>query len=221
MIRNILFDWSGTLVDDLRAVWRSTNYTFTQCGRPDMSLEQFRAEFSLPFDAFYDRVTPGVPLEQLEEWYKESFREEQKAITALPHAKAFLDFCRTQGIRTFLLSTIHPDHYRVQSAAIGFEFEREYVRVMDKRKKIANILAENNLDAAQTIFIGDMQHDIETAHAGGVHSCGVLTGYNTAEQLAAAMPEMIVAHLGELQNILAESNLQWPIASAHERHHHN
>lgn len=75
MIRNILFDWSGTLVDDLCAVWRSTNYTFTQCGRPEMSLEEFRGEFSLPFDAFYDRATPGVPLEHLEEWYKESFQE--------------------------------------------------------------------------------------------------------------------------------------------------
>ena len=49
MIRNIIFDWSGTLVDDLPAVWQATNYVLTQCGRAEMSLEQFRAEFCLPF----------------------------------------------------------------------------------------------------------------------------------------------------------------------------
>ena len=46
MIRNVLFDWSGTLVNDLSAVWRATNYTLTQSGYPEMSLEGFRAEFS-------------------------------------------------------------------------------------------------------------------------------------------------------------------------------
>ena len=212
MIRNIIFDWSGTLVDDMRAVWRSTNYTFTQCGRPEMSLEEFRAEFSLPFDAFYERATPGVPLEQLEDWYKESFREEQKEVTALPHAAEFLDFCQANSLRTFLLSTIHPDHYRVQSAAVGFAFEREYIRIMDKRKKISEILGQNRLNPAETVFIGDMQHDIETAHAGGVHSCAVLTGYNTADQLAKAQPELTVAHLGEFQALLSQHNLNWPVA---------
>ena len=68
-IQNVIFDWSGTLVNDLRAVWRATNYTLIKAGRSKMTLEEFRAEFSLPFDEFYDRVTPGVPLEQLEEWF--------------------------------------------------------------------------------------------------------------------------------------------------------
>ena len=44
MIRSIIFDWSGTLVDDLPAVWQATNYVLTQSERSEMSLEQFRAE---------------------------------------------------------------------------------------------------------------------------------------------------------------------------------
>ncbi len=44
-----------------------------------------------------------------------------------------------------------------------------------------------------------MEHDIETAKHGGVHSCAVLTGYNTLEQLRAAKPDLIVEHLGELR----------------------
>ena len=55
MIRNVIFDWSGTLVDDLEAVWRSTNYTLKKSGVPEMSLSEFRDEFSLPLMNF----TPG------------------------------------------------------------------------------------------------------------------------------------------------------------------
>ena len=219
MIRNIIFDWSGTLVDDLSAVWRSTNYTLENAGRSTMSLEEFRAKFSLPFDEFYERVTPGIPLEQLEEWYKESFEEDQKQIEPLPHALEFFDFCKTQQLRTFLLSTIHPDHYRAQSDRIHFDFDRTYLRVMDKRKKIDGILSENNLEPQETVFIGDMRHDIDAARAGGIHSCAVLTGYNTLSQLQESRPELIVEHLGELKSILIQNRLEWQTDSNHHCRH--
>ena len=66
MICNIIFDWSGTLVDDLPAVWEASNHVLAQAGRPEMTLEQFRAEFQLPFTTFYNKHTPHVPMPQLE-----------------------------------------------------------------------------------------------------------------------------------------------------------
>ncbi|MGH7975733.1 MAG: HAD family hydrolase, partial [Limisphaerales bacterium] len=62
MIRNIIFDWSGTLVDDLPAVLKASNFVLAQAGKSEMSLEEFRAEFSLPFTKFYDRHTPEIPM---------------------------------------------------------------------------------------------------------------------------------------------------------------
>ncbi len=59
----------------------------------------------------------------------------------------------------------------------------------------------------ETLFIGDMEHDIETAKHGGVHSCAVLTGYNTLEQLRAAQPDLIVEHLAELRGVLERNDL--------------
>jgi phosphoglycolate phosphatase-like HAD superfamily hydrolase/ADP-ribose pyrophosphatase YjhB (NUDIX family) len=204
VIRNIIFDWSGTLVDDLPAVWQATNYVLTQCDRAELTLEQFRAEFCLPFTIFYDRHIPHVPLPQLETWFHSRFREVQDTVCPLPHARDFLEFCRARKIRTFLLSTVHHDHYQVQSASTGFSgyVDRAYIEVWDKRQKIGEILAENDLVPDETLFIGDMQHDIETAKHGGIHSCAVLTGYNTLTQLRAASPDLIVEHLGELREVL-------------------
>ena len=103
------------------------------------------------------------------------------------------------------MSAIHPDYYAAQTAVNGFDqfMERAYLAVWDKRARIAQVLAENGLAPAETMFVGDMQHDMETARHGGVFSCGVLTGYNRLEQLRASQPDLIVEHLGELREILA------------------
>ena len=208
MIRNIIFDWSGTLVDDLPAVLKASNFVLTQSGQPAMSLDTFRAEFALPFTKFYDRHTPHVPMAQLEEWFHTEFRQAQSSVIELPHAREFLKFCRTKKIRTFLLSTVHGDHFKVQCQGNGFDafIDRPYTDVWDKREKIHEILRENNLQPDETLFIGDMEHDIATAKHGGIHSCAVLTGYNTLDQLRAANPDVIVEHLSELRQLLEKNN---------------
>src|SRR5581483_3518559 len=99
------------------------------------------------------------------------------SVIELPHAREFLEFCRRSGLRTFLLSTVHPDHFATQARTTGFsEFlDRTYLGVVDKAAKIHSILEENQLHPDETVFIGDMQHDIDTARHGGIHSCAVLT----------------------------------------------
>ncbi len=210
MIRNIIFDWSGTLVDDLPAVLQASNYVLAQAGRPVMSLDMFRAEFALPFKKFYDRHTPEVPMAQLEEWFHAEFRQSQDSVIELPHARRFLEFCRAHKVRTFLLSTVHCDYFKTQCAVTGFDvfLDKPYTDVWDKREKIHEILRENNLQPEETLFIGDMEHDIETARHGGIHSCAVLTGYNTLAQLRAARPDLIVEHLSELRAVLEKNHFQ-------------
>jgi phosphoglycolate phosphatase-like HAD superfamily hydrolase/ADP-ribose pyrophosphatase YjhB (NUDIX family) len=204
VIRNIIFDWSGTLVDDLPAVLAATNHTFAKWGVPPLTMDRFRAEFSLPFKDFYLRFLPGIPVTELEPVFHGHFTTANVPVEEIPHAREFLKFCRDHGLRTFVLSTVHPAYYAKQTAANGFDkyIDRAYLAVWDKRRKIAQLLSENNLAAEETLFIGDMQHDIETARHGGVFSCGVLTGYNRLEQLRESKPDLIVEHLGELREIL-------------------
>ncbi len=212
MIRNIIFDWSGTLVDDLPAVLAATNHVFAQAGKEAMSLDTFRAEFCLPFKNFYDRFLPEIPLAQLERDFHGHFPTVQHTVTALPHAREFLLFCQQHKIRTFLLSTVQQDYYHIQAAATGFTpyIQTPYTGVWDKREKIKDILEENSLAKNETLFIGDMQHDVDTAKHGGIFSCAVLTGYNRLEQLRASEPDLIVEHLGELQEILAQNHFSYP-----------
>ncbi|HYE32351.1 MAG TPA: HAD hydrolase-like protein [Methylomirabilota bacterium] len=208
MIKNIIFDWSGTLVDDLPAVWEATNHVFRQAGVPEITLEKFRAEFCLPFKPFYDKYLPHVAPAQMEQWFHGRFREVQDAVVELPHARDFLEWCAKKNLRLFVLTAVPSEHFDRQARTMRFEnfFEKAYTGAVDKRKIIPTLLKEQDLAPEETLFVGDMQHDVETAKFGGTRSAAVLTGYNSLEQLRASSPDLVVEHLRELRELLEQAD---------------
>lgn len=206
MIRNIIFDWSGTLIDDLPAVLEATNYVLKKAGLDALTLEKFRSEFSLPFTGFYQRYTPHIQMEQLEEWFHTKFNEVQDLVTEIKYAREFLQFCRQNNLKTIVLSSTRSDHYHKQATKTGFiDFiDSTYLGVRDKRHQIRELLQTEKINPLQTLFVGDMEHDIETARLGGLYSCAVLTGYNEPHKLRFTEPDLIVENLAELKEILEQ-----------------
>jgi phosphoglycolate phosphatase len=203
-IRNVILDWSGTLVDDFNPVLDATNEIFRHHGKPVFTSEDFREKFYLPFPEFYKEYLPELELPELDHHYHTAFKLLQTGIAPLPHSLDFLEYLRERGMPTFLLSTIHHEHFEAQGGRLGWKkyFRQAYVQALDKRKVILHLLAEHDLDAAETIFIGDMVHDIETARHAGVTSCAVLTGYDSLGKLKAANPDLLFRNLREVRDFL-------------------
>ncbi len=200
-IRNVILDWSGTLVNDLPPVFDTTNHVFATFGLPALTLDEFRREFCLPIRKFYERRIPDVPQAKLEEVFLTRYHQVQDAITLLPHTVDFLEFCRDEEFGVFIASTVDSHTYEHQAARFGLTgfITKPYIGIEDKTQKIHHILDENRLAPEATIFVGDMEHDIEAGKHGGVHTCAVLTGYNHVEKLRALQPDIVCEHLGELQ----------------------
>ncbi len=204
-IRHLILDWSGTLVNDLPPVFDTTNNVFATFGLPALTLDEFRREFCLPIRKFYQRRIPQVPQAKLEEVFLARYHQVQDQIELLPHTLEFLRFCRQRGFGVFIASTVDPHTYQRQVARFGLAdyITKPYIGIADKTQKIHDILEENRLAPEATLFVGDMEHDIEAGRHGGVRTCAVLTGYNHVEKLRAMQPDLVCAHLGELQEILA------------------
>jgi phosphoglycolate phosphatase-like HAD superfamily hydrolase/ADP-ribose pyrophosphatase YjhB (NUDIX family) len=207
MFRNIIFDWSGTLANDLPPVLDATNRLLEYHGRPPLSEQDFRETFRLPFKGFYDEVLPEIPLAELEVLFGEFFSTSPAPVVLLPHAREFLEFCQSKGVRMFILSSARQDFLEEQArdlGVVGF-FETIHAGVLDKRHALPGILEAHGLRPDETAFIGDMEHDVETARACGVHSVAVLTGYDPPAKLMKAGPEVVVADLSRLRRLLAGS----------------
>ena len=81
-------------------------------------------------------------------------------------------------------------------------FEVAYTEIMDKREKIREILKTHDLNPNETMFVGDMIHDIETARHGGVLDVAVLTGFDTIEKLLPSKPTIIAVDIASIQKML-------------------
>jgi phosphoglycolate phosphatase-like HAD superfamily hydrolase/ADP-ribose pyrophosphatase YjhB (NUDIX family) len=214
MFRNLIFDWSGTLVDDLGPVIEATNAVLVKYNLPPLDREGFRRSFRLPYREFYTEVLPHVPLEDLEACFRPAFDAAVTPVTVLPHAREKLEWCAALGIRTFVLTSMDADAFERQVDDFGFRelFEATYAGVLDKREVIHRILETHGLDPAETAFVGDMTHDVETARHGGISSIAVLTGYNHPEILARVRPDLTVPDLGVLRSLLARRQSR-PVAT--------
>jgi phosphoglycolate phosphatase len=204
MFRNIIFDWSGTLVDDLGPVIEATNEVLGKYGVAPLGREEFRRRFRLPYREFYAEMLPLVPLAELEGHFRTAFAAAVTPVTVIPHAREKLEWCGTAGIRTFVLTSMDAAAFARQLAQFGFghHFEATYAGVLDKREVIHRILETHGLDPAETALVGDMTHDIETARHGGIASIAVLTGYQHSEVLAAVRPDLTVPDLRVLRELL-------------------
>ena len=158
MIRNVILDWSGTLVDDLPAVWGATNHVMRQAGGSGVArwINSAR-EFRLPYlGASTGRYTPHVPLPPTGAWF----------FTPLPKGPALgLEFTARTGIPGVLPE---PDcAFAVEHGAArplcspgrpdpGFDryLDDRYLGVWDKRTKIHEILAAHHLEPRETVFVG-------------------------------------------------------------------
>ncbi len=204
MIRNIILDWSGTVVDDLGAVVQATNDVFREFGRAEISREAFRSEFALPLSRFHERFLPGVPIERIEEVYHRQFQVRRGEVGLLPGVNEFLEFCRASNRSLYALSTMYGHHFNEQARRLNIQdyFLRVYVEVIDKATEIKRVLTENHLVPQETAFVGDMAHDIEAAKKSGVLAVGILTGFDTVDKLAAAGAALVIRGFGELQQLL-------------------
>jgi phosphoglycolate phosphatase len=210
MFRALILDWSGTLVDDMGPTLTATNAVFAKFDKPPMTWEEFRASFRLPYSEWYDEHVPGVGLQELEEHFRTAFNSSEHAVTPLEGTAEFLEWCSANGIRLFVLTSMNAENFEQQlrEFSFGCYFEATYSGVLDKREVIHGILDEHGLNPAETAYVGDMAHDIDTAHHGGVTSVGVLSGYDQRPRLVAAGPHLLLSCIKSL-HVLLEKSQDW------------
>ncbi len=209
MKKHWIFDWSGTVVDDLGLVILATNYVFKQYGKPEMDRETFRREFSLPYGNFYNKHLPGADMKEVEAHFRHAFDICESKVTVLPHALEFLDSLKSNGCKLYVLSSMCEKAFSDHVVELGMDhyFTQTYAGVLDKREVIGKMMDAHGMRKDDTIFVGDMTHDVETAHHAGIMSVGVLTGYNHASVLAESEPSIMVKDLALLEGLMGSSEI--------------
>ena len=200
MIKNSVFDWSGTLQDDLKPVYQATMRVLARLGGPTMSLQQYRREFELPYTKFYWKYVKATR-EELDALFAEEFSSE-KLTRVFKNADKVLEKLHENNVRMTILSAHNKKFLEeeVRRACFGGFFNEVKGSVHDKRLEIKEMMRKNAFAANETAYVGDMVHDIETARAAGVKAIAVSWGYTPRNLLEQAKPDWLVDEWNELEN---------------------
>ncbi len=207
MIQNMIFDWSGTLSDDFQCTYLTNMAVFRRLGLRALSAEQFRQEFSLPYMEFYRNYT-GVSKEEIDRIFAEEFQTPPPQ-ELYPGVKDTLAGLRQRGVRLAILSTCVKSKLLEEMKRSGIDEFFVDVRggVYNKAEEIPDILKINGFSQAETAFVGDMTHDIESGNKAGVISVAITWGYQTREKLEGCQPTHVISRLAEVVELVASSSI--------------
>lgn len=206
MIRHVVWDWNGTLLDDVDHSLAALNALLSERGMPLLDRDGYRARFGFPVREFY--VDLGFDVERedfalLSERFIGHYKGAARA--ARPHAGArdTMSALRTRGVAQSVLSameaTLLSSMLREHDLAEFLSHVRGLDDLMATSKvdlgvSLMRTLAEADVRPEQTLFVGDTLHDLETANAMGCECVLFVHGHQAPERLSQAGARLIHSH---------------------------
>ena len=193
---HLLWDFNGTLFDDVEACIQSANALLGHYDMPPLaSVEAYRANFGFPVIDYYKKL--GFDFEKHSyadlavEWVA-YYLKYSVLSTLYPDVTRALEAVKLLGISQLILSASEQGMLERQVGELGIRSYFDGLLGMDDihahgKEAIARKWREKNPDA-RVLFIGDTDHDAEVARAIGADYILLASGHQSAERLAATKP---------------------------------
>jgi phosphoglycolate phosphatase len=207
MIKNIIFDWSGTLSDDMASCYTATMGVLRKLGLKTMTFEEYQKEATLPYMNFYHKFKEDVDKEEVDRLFYSEINSANKP-NPFPKIKELLEFLEKENIRIALLSA-HPQR-KLAKEIRDYGFQKFFVdvngSVHDKVEAIMGIMKKNGFRPVETAFVGDMTHDIEAGREAKVTTIAVSWGYHPSEKLLKERPDFLIERPTDLKRLILSLN---------------
>jgi len=203
VIKAVLFDWDGTLVDSAEASFRCYVRMFESFGIP-FDRETYARTYSPNWYRTFEQI--GLAREHwptADERWLGFFADETCAL--IDGARELLDTIVNREIAAGIVTSGGRERVTRELALHGLAGHvREAVFGCDVANKkphpegLLMCLEKLSIDAHEAVYVGDSPEDIAMARAAGVYSIAVPGGYPNREALTAAGPDVVVDSLRDV-----------------------
>lgn len=179
MIKAVLFDMDGVLVDSYRAWNAVVNELREAFGLPQLTAQEFDAGWGQGLDADLRTWFLGCTREEVARLYDERFVHHLDAITTMPGAGELLTALRAAGLRLACVTNtphglarqILGDHDLAHFFAVILGGD-QVPRPKPAPDLILAALEALGCPAKEACFVGDTANDVAAAEAAGVELIG-------------------------------------------------
>ena len=188
-----LFDWNGTLLDDRGINIEIENLLLSRRGLPQLpSEEYYLTNFGFPIIDFYISLGFDFEKENYEAVAVEYAEEYEKRISSAPlfdDVLSVLEVLKAQEKKLVIISAT--EHNLLNAQVKQYGIEKYFSSVLgiennlgkSKVERALQWLRNENASPEDTLFIGDTEHDYETARAIGCDCVLIPRGHNSKERL--------------------------------------
>ncbi len=170
MIQTILWDFNGTVMNDVDASTGAVNAMLARRGLPPITREWYTLHLVMPLERFYADIGFDMQAERIEvvskEFQQECGRFERPVF---PEVREALEHFRQKGFRQLLFSSLYHEVLIAQAQERGIEdYFEEIVGRKDrslggKEEAVAACLREKGLAPETVLVVGDLTTDWEMA----------------------------------------------------------
>lgn len=192
---HVIWDWNGTLLDDLWLALDVANLMLARRGIAPMDEERYREIFDFPVEEYYRRAGfdfDREPFSVLADEFISGFDPRVGECRLHGAAPAVLDALATRSITQTVLSASRRQALLAAVAGQGLEAYFEAVHGLDDHFAVSK--AELGMEVARSLplaresvlLIGDTTHDAEVAARMGVPCILIARGHQSARRLRTA-----------------------------------
>lgn len=214
MIKGIIFDLDGTLINTIADIGGSVNSVLEDYGYPTHTMEEYKKMVGHGFMKLIQSAMPsGLSEEEYEEaLVKFTYYYDQLYMDSTHPYDGIIEMLKELQARGIKLGVNSNKRNDYANSLVNTLFKDiEFTKVIGSRKDIPNkpdptsaleIIEVMNLSKDEVMYIGDGETDIKTGIAAGIKTIGVSWGFKGVEVLKNAGAKTIIDEPCEVLNHL-------------------
>lgn len=188
----IIWDWNGTLLNDLEVSIASMNLMLRQRNYTELTKDRYREIFTFPVRDYYTLAGFDFAKDDWETVAMEfirNYRESVHLSALYEHALFVLDHFHHAGKRQFILSAMQQEFLEeTVFARLKNGYFEQIAGLNDhyaatKTENARLLVKEINIPKSEIVMIGDTLHDFEVAQHAGIQCILVASGHQSRQRL--------------------------------------
>lgn len=215
MKKLVIFDLDGTLLNTIADLAHSTNYALEKNGFPTHQLGEYNYFVGNGINKLFERALPeGEKTEENIAKIRRDFLahyDVHNADNSRPY-EGILELLLALQEKGVQIAVASNKYQAATTKLVGYFFpnihftavlgQREGVKTKPDPGIVAEIREKAQVDADDTLYIGDSNVDMQTAINSGVDGCGVTWGFRPASELESYHPKYIAQKASDILSML-------------------
>ncbi|MFH1327367.1 MAG: HAD family hydrolase [Candidatus Bathyarchaeota archaeon] len=207
MIKGVVFDFDGTLVDTMDLIHRALNDALKKRDLPLVNADLLGRMAGRPV-AEIMRVTTDVldsAVRDVEQDIFDMYIQFCKTdCELLPNVKDVLKVLKSKGVKLGLFTTTprRPLESAINRLGLKNYFDislaKEDVKNKPNPDGLERIIEAFGIKKDECLYVGDSPSDIQAGNAAGIKTVAIPTGLSTAEHLREENPDLFITDLAQL-----------------------